>query len=210
MKAKKRGSRGRFLILAGLICLLCCCALVLYNIWDSSRAGQASTDISARLESDIQSDDGQDLERIDGMPVRMIDGYACIGEIEIPDLSLRLPVLADWDYDRLKISPCRYSGSYLKDDMVICGHNYFKHFAPIVRLGIGQEVDFIAADGSVYRYQVCNAQTVQPTSVEQMVENDKNASGKGVENRWDLTLFTCNLGGQTRHAVRCIRYDPQP
>jgi len=55
-------------------------------------------------------------------------------------------------------------------------------------------------DGAVYRYVVTNRETVRPTDVEYMVNNAAPQAEP-----WDLTLFTCNTGGQTRCAVRCIR-----
>ena len=41
------------------------------------------------------------------MPTVTIDGYDYIGYVEAPVLGLKLPVMAEWDYDRLKIAPCR-------------------------------------------------------------------------------------------------------
>jgi sortase A len=87
---------------------------------------------------------------------------------------------------------------------VICGHNYAKTFSPIRWVAIGAEVTFTNVDGTVIRYQVSNIETVQPTAVAQMVLNDKNSDSSA---SWDLTLFTCNMGGQTRCAVRCVRME---
>ncbi len=130
------------------------------------------------------------------MPTVEIDGYLYIGVLEIPKSDLTLPVMYEWDYDRLKISPCRFSGSYFTNDLVICAHNYARHFSPIKWLDIGEDVYFSTVDGNVYHYTVSNRETVQPTDVKQMID-------RGEEN-WDLTLFTCNTGGQTRCAVRCM------
>jgi len=86
------------------------------------------------------------------------------------------------------------------DDLVICGHNFPSHFGPVKYIEIGAEVIFTAVDGAVYRYVVTNRETVRPTDVEYMVNNAAPQAEP-----WDLTLFTCNTGGQTRCAVRCIR-----
>ena len=140
------------------------------------------------------------------MPVTLVDGFQYIGILEIPSLGIRLPVMDTWDYDRLRISPCLYSGSYYTDDMVICGHNYQRHFSPIKGVDIDADVYFITADKVIYHYTVSNRETVQPTSVEQMIRNMNNRDPEdGDMEDWDLTLFTCNTGGQTRCAVRCIR-----
>ena len=102
-----------------------------------------------------------------------------------------------WDYERLKISPCRYTGSYFTDDMVICAHNYAQHFGSIRWMDIGDDIYFITVEGKVYHYQVSNLETVRPTAIEEMIDSR--------EADWNLTLFTCNADGQTRCAVRCVR-----
>jgi LPXTG-site transpeptidase (sortase) family protein len=121
-------------------------------------------------------------------------------------LDKKLPVLEDWSYENLKISPCRYSGGYYTDDLVICGHNYYRHFTPVKdNLGMGEDVYFTSVEGLTIHYVVTNRETVEPTAVEQMIENTSNSETSLLD--WDMTLFTCNLGGQTRCAVRCSRVE---
>lgn len=128
------------------------------------------------------------------MPVTEIDGNAYIGLLEIPSQNLSLPVMADWDYDKLKIAPCRYSGSYYQNNLVIAGHNYARHFSPIKWLETGSDVYFTTVEGSVYHYTVDSIENLNPQAMEAM------RSGS-----WDLTLFTCTTGGGSRCAVRCLR-----
>ena len=137
------------------------------------------------------------------MPVELIDGYEYIGILEIPSEELSLPVMAEWDYDRLKISPCRFVGSYYADDLVICAHNYDLHLGRLLSIDIGVDVYFTNVEGLTIHYIVTIRETVEPTAVEQMIENTGNSETSLLD--WDLTLFTCNLGGQTRCAVRCSR-----
>lgn len=198
---------GNTLILLGLLLLLGAGGLTAYNIWDGIRAERTSQHIIQEM------DIGQDLvEALDRepdddpeMPVIEVEGYYYIGILEIPSLQLTLPVMDRWDYTRLKISPCVYSGSYKTDDLVICAHNYARHFSPVKRIDIGADVYLITVDCRVYHYQVTNRETLQPGAVENMIENTNNTTDGTVTNEWDLTLFTCNTGGQTRCAVRCAR-----
>ena len=205
--SRRRG--GTFLIILGLLLVLAAGGLTAYNRWDSDRAAKESARILNELEDLIPDDleegaaappvaTAADYE----MPTKMIDGYEYIGRIIIPSLEIDLPVMKEWDYERLQISPCRFTGSYKMDDMVICAHNFDSHFSPIKWIDIGVDVEFISVDGIVYKYIVSNRETVQPTSVKEMIENDNNSKSKA---DWDLTLFTCNTGGQTRCAVRCVR-----
>lgn len=173
--------------------------LVLFNIWDAERAGKASDEIVDTLWKVIYNEkqgySGHD-DFSAKMPSIEIDGYSYIGILNIPSLELELPVMDSWDYERLKISTCLYSGSYDTKDMVICGHNYAKHFAPIKHIDIGANVYFITVDGLIYEYQVSNRENLKPEEIEEM-------TGKSKED-WDMTLFTCSTGGRTRCAVRCI------
>lgn len=191
---------GSFLLIAGSLCIVAALVLVGYNLWDSWRAGQQAEVLQQELED--ASSNVEDTDTLEGMASVTIDGRSYIGTIEVPSLGISLPVALDWDYDQLRLSPCRYSGSYLDDDLVICGHNYRSHFGPLLRVDIGAEVDLATVDGQLIRYVVGNVETLAPTSIEEMVSNDQN---EDQVSEWDLTLFTCTLGGRTRCAVRCLR-----
>ena len=106
--------------------------------------------------------------------------------------------MSEWSYAGLKIAPGRYSGSTYADNMVVCAHNYAKHFSPIKWLALGSEVYFTDMDGQRWSYEVSNVETIQPTDIDKMI----TASD---EDAWDLTLFTCTTGGRARCAVRCTR-----
>ena len=198
------------LLIAGALALFC------YNKYESDRAGEVSAAIREKLaekigdeeqdpyaglpwdSGDWDSEGEEPLRAVPEMPVEEIDGYDYIGILEIPSAGISLPVMAEWDYTRLNLSPCLYSGSYYSDDMVICAHNFAVHFLPLLSMDIGVDVYFTAVGGTVCHYEVSNRETVEPTDVEKMIEAEDN---------WDLTLFTCNLDGQTRCAVRCERVE---
>ncbi len=128
------------------------------------------------------------------MPTLELNGYRYIGTLEVEDMELSLPVMEEWDYDRLRISPCRFAGNVYDDDLVICAHNYPNHFAPLKFAPLGTQVKFTDAQGTEFCYAVTSIDTVGPNDVETMLHGD-----------WDLTLFTCNTNGQTRCAIRCQR-----
>ncbi len=115
-----------------------------------------------------------------------------IGMVEVPALELSLPVISEWTYPRLKKAPCRYVGSVYSKDMVICGHNYDRHFGRLKDLAVGDEVRFTDMDGNVFFYSVCGTEQLGKYAVEDMLAGE-----------WDLTLFTCTKGGRMRVTVRC-------
>ena len=128
------------------------------------------------------------------MPVQTINGQDYIGVLSIPSLELELPVISQWDYPSLKVAPCRYSGSLYQDNLIICAHNYASHFGKLKNLQLGDTVLFTDMDENVVTFQMVERETLAPTDVEGMKSGD-----------WDLTLFTCTVGGQTRVTIRFER-----
>lgn len=126
------------------------------------------------------------------MPTVTLNGYRYIGVLEIPALELSLPVMEDWDYDRLNISPCRFTGNLYDGDLVLCAHNYPQHFGNLKELDVGAAVRFTDAEGNVFRYEVKTIDSVGGDDLDGMLGGE-----------WDLTLFTCTTSGQTRYVVRC-------
>lgn len=127
------------------------------------------------------------------MPVEMISGNAYIGVLELPTLGLELPVMSEWSYSKLNVAPCRYKGSAYSHDLIILAHNYSTHFGTLKNLSIGDPVIFTDVDANVFRYEVLELETLMPSAMEEMESGD-----------WDLTLFTCTVGGQSRVTVRCV------
>ena len=133
------------LMLIGVIFIGFAMGLLIYNNYESRKA-QESSDVlmeSIRLsiveaESEEEIIDPFDEE----MKIKEIDGYGYIGYLSIPALQLDLPVMSEWDYGRLKISPCRYYGSTKTDNLVIAAHNYRFHFGYLGHLKPGDTVVF--------------------------------------------------------------------
>ena len=198
---KKR--KGTALILSGLLLLGSALGLAAFNFKDDSRAGKESGAILTVIAESITQIAAEHAGTFTpGLPEDVVpdmatvekDGNEYIGVLEIPSLDLTLPVLSDWSYDKLKISPCRYSGSYYTDDLVLCAHNYRSHFNSLRWVDMGEDVFFTSADGKTFRYVIVNRETLQPDENALMVDPDAD---------WDLTLFTCYVGGATRCVIRC-------
>ena len=128
------------------------------------------------------------------MLVETIKGIDFIGILTIPALELELPVISQWSYPNLKTAPCRYSGSAYLNNLIICGHNYTSHFGNLKNLWEGDIATFTDMDGNVFTYKMLERETLPPTSIDAMESGD-----------WDLTLFTCTVGGQSRVTIRFER-----
>ena len=198
---------GIAIVTAGAVLILSALLLLLYNRYEDANAGQEAESLLENVEAVIETkrikvpvtskrpDAAPSTTPLDPqMPVVMLDGYEYVGYVEIPILGLKLPVMSEWDYTRLKVAPCRQFGSSRTDDLVIAAHNYESHFGRLKDLSAGDTVTFTDMEGIVNTYCVEKIETLNPNEVD-AVQN----SG------YDLVLYTCTKGGQTRVTVFCNR-----
>jgi sortase A len=180
------------LLFMGVVVLTC------FNIFDEARADKQSEQTAALLHEIIPgygtSSGGYSAATATEMQTVEIDGQEYIGVLDIPSLSLSLPVSKDWDYSLLKLSPCRYRGSFLDNSMIVAGHNYHEHFGMLYQLQAGDSVIFTDTLGTVYKYKVVMVEILSGNEVDEMESGN-----------WDLTLFTCTLDSKSRVTVRCTR-----
>lgn len=192
---------GIVLVVIGAVLLLAALLLFAYNRWEDANAGSEAADIlvdvqSAIEDGDVEAGENDEDEEVPPMPVTNINGYDYIGYLNIPDLGLELPVMADWDYNRLQKAPCRQFGTTYGDDLVIAAHNYQRHFGRINTLEEGAEVTFTDMDGIVTTYAVREIGSAGPYEVEKVTGS-----------QWDLILYTCTYGGRSRIVVGCEKVD---
>ena len=126
------------------------------------------------------------------MPEQEIDGMGYIATLEIPKLNVELPVASQWRESTARTAPCRYMGSAYTKDLILCAHNYKSHFGNLPDLSAGDEIFLTDMEGNRFEYLVEDFEIMDGTAIEQMQQGD-----------WDLTLFTCTVGGRSRFAVRC-------
>ncbi|MBR4204848.1 MAG: sortase [Clostridia bacterium] len=130
----------------------------------------------------------------EGEPTVAINGTDYLGYLTFPGYGKELPVVAEWDFEKLNDAPVRYSGTAAGDDLVISGHNFRVHFGFFGNMKKGDRVTFTDARGSVISYRVGLIEVLRATDIAKMTAGE-----------WDLTLFTCDYDGQARIAVRCDR-----
>lgn len=218
MRNEEKNSRkqeGLLLITIGLLLIAAALFLVSYNLYDELRAEQSARQAVTQLDAylpaeaalEAPSDSAGDQEPLVSdertvipdyvlspnmeMPVETINGIDFIGVLRIPALELELPIISEWNYPNLKSAPCRYSGSAYLNNLILCGHNYASHFGSLKTLSEGDIATFTDIDGNVFIYKMVERETLNPTDIEGMESGN-----------WDLTLFTCTVGGQSRVTIR--------
>ncbi len=202
---------GILFMCLGTALLVLALSLFFYNMEEAQEAQRATVNLLPQLVQQIEADaddiEGEEETRpviIPGTPLDLldpsvfemteveIDGHKYIGYLAIPDLGLELPVMSEWSYEKLRIAPCRYTGTVLSEDLVLMAHNYATHFGQLQKLPIGAQISFTDMDGVTTLYEVIAIEVLTPTAVEDMTAGE-----------FDLTLFTCTYGGQSRVTVRC-------
>ena len=209
---QKSGQRARkkvssIFIITGLLLIAAALFLTGFNLYDEHRAERSVDHVLEQMkpqETPVLREGeipdyivNPDME----MPVETIDGLDYIGTLEIPSLDLELPVLSEWNYPNLRVAPCRYVGSAYQGNLIIAAHNYPSHFGNLKHLQEGEIVRFTDVDGNRFMYKVVVRETLEPTAIDEMQSEEEGA--------WDLTLFTCTIGGQSRVTVRCVQVEEQ-
>lgn len=205
---------GVVFMLLGVVLIAGAALLFCSNRQEDQEAGEFSDVMLIQIQEQIQQERAKDVTEayteayLDNVPIEFLEaedlvmtekevnGYACIGYIEIPDLNLQLPVISDWSYPKLKISPCRFYGTARGEDLVIMAHNYKTHFGKISTLAEGAAVRLTDMDGKVWDYQVVAKDILDPYDMEDMIAGE-----------YDLTLFSCTPGGKQRVTIRCDRIE---
>lgn len=189
MKSKK----SLVFIIIGLLLIVAALGIYLYNLWDEHRVAQATVSVLEQIEIN-NSEDKYDytLNPKKEMNTTEINGFEYVGVLEIPSLNLKLPVINQWSYSALRVSPCVYSGSPYTENLVIAAHNYTAHFGALNNMQMGEAVIFTDLDGNVFEYIAETRETLDPDNVAEMKSEE-----------WNLSLFTCTLDGQHRVTLRC-------
>ena len=180
--------------------------LFLHNQNESAQAAKNSSSTLVRLVEHMESTTPTEPTPVIQIPEALltqedtqmdevyVDELPCIGYLTIPKLELVLPILSTWDYDLLQVAPCRYYGSVTGNDLVLMAHNYQYHFGNISSLAVDDRLFFTDVNGITVEYKVMAQDVLSPYAVDEMISGD-----------FDLTLFTCTYGGQSRITVYCDR-----
>lgn len=191
-------------MLAGGAAIIFSLIIIAVNIRLDSQGKKNSENVLNILESEISSysEDENNITYTDGNGLKKsktisVDNNYYSGIIDIPEIGIKLPVMSEWNYDNLNISPCLFYNDEKNNRKIIAGHNYSSHFGKLKQLKQGDYIIFTNADNKRVIYKVLQTEILGSTDTDKMLGGDD----------WNLTLFTCSLSGYERVTVRCIQAD---
>lgn len=206
---KRQTKKGLLYIVTGVLLLLAAFVVWLFQVRQDENAGEEAACLLEEMahtadtvSTELPQSSALDPEEVlvEGhheMETIMVNGHEAVGTVSIPALGLELPVMSDWSYDLLKLSPCRYCGTAAGRDLILMGHNYRSHFRNLKNLTGGEEVLFTGVNGLVYAYFVEEVEILHRREVDQLASDH------------ELILFTCVQGGLERVVVRCRAAESQ-
>lgn len=155
-------SKGKLMMIAGMLLLACSLFLLFYNEWDNRRAGQEAGAILNEMDgqrSEIHAEAEQYLRESgkldkDQLMTAKVQEKDFVGILEIPGLKLRLPVNATLNAKNIRITPCLKKGSPESGEMIIAGANYKTIFRNLRSLKEGDLISFQDITGNTYEYEV--------------------------------------------------------
>lgn len=163
------------------------------SVVESSEASGMSSD---KVDTHYDFDKVKELSFSSLLTLPNADNVEGIGTISMPEVDMTLPIL-----DGLSVANLMAGAGTMKQDQVpgqgnysIAGHNWRDRttlFSPLHRAEKGMSI-FLTIDGETYEYSVSTIQTVEPTRIDIIEDQDEPL----------LTLVTCNHDGSKRLIVQ--------
>ena len=168
---------------------------VLWVVLDQTAQKQNREDAVAIADQLISSlptsfDDGSMADR--PMPRMEVDGSDFIAVLSVPGCGTRLPVYADWEPDRIRQYPCRFTGSLYDGSFVVGGSDNPGQLDFMKAISIGDAVFVTDMRGCQFHYTVSDIQLTEDVSVEALTQTDA-----------PLTLFARDTYGLHYTVIRC-------
>ena len=186
--------KPNFLLLAGIVLILCSCALLFAFQFRVHRGQFLSEDLAANIASLLP-------ERTEGypgmytdpdMPVLQLDGTDFCGLLEVPAYGLTLPIGGNWDKAALSSYPCRFWGSVYGDSLILGGADQDGQFAFCAQTNPGDFVTVTDMLGNTFHFRVARVDRSDTAEFEKLSAGD-----------YPLTLFTRSTFGLEYIIVRC-------
>ena len=126
------------------------------------------------------------------------ENYTVIGDLNIPSLGIKYPILSSTSKELLKISLNKYWGCNPNEigNMCIVGHNYknTKFFSKLHNIKKGAIVEITDKSGRTLQYKVYDTYIADPY--------DTKCTSQLTNGNIEITLITCYNNGKQRFIVK--------
>ena len=127
------------------------------------------------------------------------DNRKYLGKIYIKKINLEYVVFNNFNDSLLKIAPCKFYGSSLKEKGNICiaGHNYNdnRFFSRLNELKLKDIIEIEGLDGNKYQYII----------YKKFETDEKDLTPLKNEKEYEITLLTCNNTNKKRLIIKGFR-----
>lgn len=224
VKKKRKIFKFQFLLSVFLLCVLSSYAI--YAEYDRNKSEQVSKEILEKMEfqtgteiveeevtvvilNAISEEEVSEVHIIqtekpidvpDEQKLVASDGtvYFTIGEINIPSINVKYPILSTWSDALLKIAPCKFCGPNPNEvgNLCIAGHNYknSKFFSKVPNMQIGDTIEIKDLGGNTVVYAIYDKYIVSP--------EDQECKSQLTCGRREITLITCTNDNKQRHIIK--------
>lgn len=193
----KHGEKKKLKISSLLLGVLVIIAIILIvmiitNINERNKNEKLLQEVVAKVETLKPEEKDKQISYIE------YEGYQVIGNIEIPEIDIKYPILIESNEDSLTKSVTRVGDGKVNEigNLCIAGHNYIdgSMFGQIDKLENGDEIYIIDLYGNKQRYIVFNKYITNPNDVSVLESTEKNKK--------EVTLVTCTNGNKNRLIIK--------
>ena len=194
MTKRKTGKLTMVLMIAGVLLILSSLAFAIINITLEKNAQKNATLIADRISTLIpEVKNAQMDDRVDTrMASVSIDGADFCAIVEIPGLGIRLPVYSEWDPARVRMYPCRFTGSIYDGTLIIGGSDAKGQFDFVSAITEGDTLFITDMEGNCYLYEVDRIDLASSADTNTLTEHG-----------YSLVLFARNTYGSGYTVIRC-------
>lgn len=189
-KLKIKISSILLVILAIIAIILVTVIIIKFNKRNENE--KALQEVVAKVETERPEENDKQIPYIE------YGGYQVIGNIEIPKIDIKYPILVESNEDSLTKSVARVGDGKVNENGNLCiaGHNYIdgSMFGKIDKLEKDDEIYILDLYGNKQKYKVFDKYITNPNdvSVLESIETGKK----------EVTLVTCTNGNKNRLIIK--------
>ncbi len=184
-----------FFLSLALIIFFLVYEILIYCSLNNKEKISSNLKISFNLEKlySLQQKDNYTITRLNDSNTPFV-----IGIIEIPKINISYPILSKFNDELLKVSPCRFYGSYPNTigNMCVAGHNYDdnRFFGNLKSLEIRDKINIYDSNNCIVSYYIYDKFEIE--------DSNTSCTNQNTHGKREITLVTCNNFNKKRLIIK--------